>query len=278
MKTKLFFATLLLMLPMIVLADDPVVIHPSSGEGFEEKELTGYDGADKALYIDKRKFSDAVIGNAIKVSAYGISDGAKLYVGDYSAIPFPGSDERVLTSTEDQGVWFYLTESMLYEILHGDNDNGRDCRIWGNNLKVNRVEIYAGKAGSMNPFRTVWTGSYAIDSWTTLNLQKQAFENIDLSKMRVLRLYHDAGRTDNITFNIFADDFVHKIAGTDALITVTSTYADLVLTDELRTSLSGLSTMLYVQGHKESGAAFNLTDVVLVPFSPEGCDNCFYVY
>jgi hypothetical protein len=106
-----------------------------------------------------------------------------------------------------------------------------------------------------------------------LELYKHAFDYIDLDDFRTLRLYHDANRSDNITIKLFkeGEGKWDQIAGedTEVSITVTSTYAELTLTDELRTTLSGLTNMLYVQGDKASGSAFNLTDIVLVPFDYE---------
>ena len=274
MKTKTILLAMILAMPLMIWADGvSTIIHPSSGSGTSDFPLTGWDSDSKGLFISKDKFVNAEIGNKIQVDGFGVTSDAKLYFGDYDQNPLPGSDFR---NTSGLPVYFYLTESMLYEIRNGNGGLGRDLRIYGQNMTVNCVTLSDGKAGHLKYGRTVWTGEFYIDSWKTLELFKQAFDNIDLSQFVAVRFYHEANRTDFV-LNIFADDFDHKLADHTNGLIMTDTYAELKLTDELRTSLSSLTTRLYIQGNKESGSAFNLTDVVLVPRAVEGCDNCFYV-
>ena len=269
---KKLFIYFFLCYALTAYADGVTKLYPSDAE-FKDFTLTGWDNVSKALFINKSNFSSAKIGDTIKVYGWDVSSDAKLYFGDYWIKPLPGSDMRNIPDAAHLPVKFCLTESMLYEILHGDNGNGRDLRIYGDHMKINRVELISCNSATVHEsYRTIWKGLFEYASWTTLELYKHAFDFIDLNNFRTLRLYHDANRSDNITIKLFKDEGKwEQIAGvgTDVSITVTSTYAELTLTDDLRTTLSGLTNMLFVQGDKASGSAFNLTDIVLVPFDYE---------
>ena len=273
---KKLFTYFFLCYALTAYADGVTKLYPSDDADFSNGfELTGWDNDTKGLCIDKSNFSSAKIGDTIKVYGFGVTSDAKLFFGDFGANPLPGSDMRYIPDTAHLPVKFCLTESMLYEILHGNNKEGRDLRIYGNNMKINRVELISCNSATVHEsYRTVWKGLFEYTSWKTLELYKEAFDNIDLGDFRTLRLYHDANRSDNITIKLFIKEGEgewEQIAGvdTDVSIAVTSTYAELTLTDDLRTTLRGLTKMLYVQGDKGSGSAFNLTDIVLVPFDYE---------
>lgn len=267
---KKLFIYFFLCYALTAYADGVTKLYPFDANDFTDFELKGWDNVSKALFINKSNFSSAKIGDTIKVYGWDVSSDAKLYFGDYWIKPLPGSDMRNIPDAAHLPVKFCLTESMLYEILHGDNGNGRDLRIYGDHMEINRVELISCNSATVHEsYRTIWKGLFEYADWTTLELYKHAFDYIDLNNFRTLRLYHDAGRTGYI-INIFKDDFDHKIAGSeDGGIAVTETYAELTLTDALRTTLSSLTNMLYVQGDKGSGSAFNLTDIVLVPFDYE---------
>ena len=272
MKTKSLILAILFAMPMCALADD--IIHPASGSGTENKELTGYGAHTNALYINGDKFNSAVAGNKITIKGSDVTSGAKFYFGDYDPSKhLPGSDYRDISSLP---VDIYMTEDMItYAKAH-------DLRIYGEKMTINQVVLSSGKAGSLHdPFKTLWTGYYWMDSWSTLKLFKEALSGIDLSDYAAIRFYYEAGRT-NFTMKLFKDtwdegDLIAANGSGIGDIHLAGHCADLLLTDDVITALGSVSSELHIQCDKGSGAAFNFTDVVLIPKSIDGCDNCFFV-
>lgn len=278
MKIKTFILSILLALPMWVLADDTnTKIFPYEGD--TKDTPLGYNGAD-ALYINRDRFTgnSAVAGNIVRVYGWLTGEGAhKLYVGEWAADAdiaskhLPGADYRIVSSLPCD---IFLTEDMLNTITTGE----KDFRIYGEGITLNVADlIQPGKAGSLHdPFKTLWTGWFWAGSWKTLEIFKETFTSIDWSQYQAIRFYHEAGRTD-FTMNIFANDFDHKIADATSAIRLTSSCADLTLTESLRETLRGLTGSLFIQFDENGKSGFNVTDIVLIPYAVEGCDNCFYV-
>ena len=270
MKIKTIIHSILLALPMWVLADDVTIIHPADGsDTYVDEALTGYTSDEDGLFINRDKFTSAVPGNMIKIEGWGVTSGAKLYFGKYNPSQhIPGSDDRVVSSLP---IYVHLTQAMI------DTIKKNDLRIYGEKMTINRVELSTGKAGSLKYGTTIWTGYFEIDSWNTLDLFHEAFDNINLNDYVAIRFYHEAAGTGFI-MKLFADDFSTKLGDSEAgSITITDTYAEFKLTNALRTTLSSLSNKFFIQGDKGSETKFNLTDVVLLPKKLEDCDNCFYV-
>ena len=277
MKTKMYVLAALLMASMVnVMADDDVKIadiYTSSGQ-----ELSVVAG-ERDFYIskDNEYIAALQVGNRIEICGFDVAGDCHAYIGDYNpAVHFPGSDNRATSSLP---ISFYLTEDFIASI------KAHDFRLHGNGAKINYITLYRGKhdvPGAIKFGKTIWTGYFWMDSWTTLEMFKEAFNGIDLSKYRAIRFYHEAGRTDFVMNIIQAwGDPGVKIAD-QSNMTKTNEYFELPLDETMRgkftTFMSSGEGTLKIQCDKGSGAAFNFTDVVLMPKSPEGCDNCFYVY
>ena len=295
MKTKMYVLAALLMASMVnVVAEDKTVIHPSDYPTHETADVTLGNDDSHHLFIGKNKFLSAVPGNIVRVHGWNTGDGAhKMLLGyrvcegnvfDNNAY-LPGGEICDITWTE--GCYdFYLTKDMLDAIRYGgpncgDGSMGRDLRIYGENITVNMVElIQPGLAGSFHePFKTVWKGLLWVDGeWNSRDINKATLAPYDdFSNVRAIRFYHEANRT-NFTLNlILAWDPLTKVAD-QSNMTLTNEYFELELTDAMRSQLAGIESVLYVQGDKGSGDAFNLTDIVFVTYSPDDCSNCFYVY
>ena len=177
-------------------------------------------------------------------------------------------------------------------------------RVYGEGITVNRVEICDGKAGALKFGKTIWTGYFWMDDTWSLEIFKEAFASVDFSKYGKMRIYYEANRTDFLMrlFTKFgsdpdeyADEDDIKLAGSDTdahmeehaggvtpeRIHLTNTYVDIPLTETIKTYLSTKDDdhgpSLFIKCNK-NGEAFNVTDVVLLPISPDDCNNCFYVY
>lgn len=297
MKTKMYVLAVLLMASMTnVMAEETCTKIWYDGEEWHDQAIS-YETS--TLFINGDKFSSAVVGNAIKIYGFNTGEGAhKLYLGEYTK-PLPGSDFRNPSNINDDRVLFYLTEDMLSAI------KSQDLRVYGEGITVNRVEICEGKAGALKFGKTIWTGYFWMDDSWSLEIFKEAFASIDFSKYGKMRIYYEANRTDFLMrlFTKFGDDSAEfadeddiKLAGSDTdehmgehaggvtpeLIHLTNTYVDIPLTETIKTYLRTKDvdhgTSLFIKCNIESGAAFNVTDVVLLPISPDDCSNCFYVY
>ena len=299
MKTKFYVLAALLMASMVnVMAEETCTQIWYDGEDYHDQAIT-YE-KDNTLFINRDKFSSAVVGNAIKI--YGFNDPKKdvhkLYLGEYTK-PLPGSDFRNPSDINHDQVLFYITEDMLSAI------KSEDLRVYGEGITVNRVEICDGKAGALKFGKTIWTGYFKMDDSWSLEIYKEAFASVDFSKYGIMRIYYDANRT-NFLMRLFtkfgpkgvddyADESSIKLAGSESdehmglhadvitpeTIYLHDTYVDVPLTETIKTYLSKKDvdhgTSLFIKCNK-NGAAFNVTDVVLLPISPEECSNCFYVY
>ena len=273
MKTKIFVLAALLMASMMnVMADDDVKIddiYTSSGQ-----ELSVEEGVrDFFISKDNEYIAALQVGNRIEINGFDVAVDCHAYIGDLDpAVHFPGSDNRATSSLP---ISFYLTEDFIASI------KAHDFRLHGNGAKINYITLYHGKhdvPGAIKFGKTIWTGYFWMNSWTTLEMFKEAFNGIDLSKYRAIRFYHEAGRT-SIHINIFKDDWTggNKIADENSM-TMTDEYAELPLTNAVKEKIGEITSQMNIQCDKNGGSAFNFTDVVLLPISPEGCDNCFYVY
>ena len=110
---------------------------------------------------------------------------------------------------------------------------------------------------------SVWTGFFWADEWSTLELYVDGYKYVNFSEIESLRIYSEAGRSD-FTINIKENwDAEGQIADMSSM-TAGAGYVELTLTDSLRTRLSAAGHWM-IQFNKDAGAAFNVTDVVLVP-------------
>lgn len=296
MKTKMYVLAALLMASMAnVMADETCTKIWYDGEDWHDQAIS-YETS--TLFINRDKFSSAVVGNAIKIYGFNTGDGAhKLYLGEYSK-HLPGSDFRNPSNINGDQVLFYITEDMLSAI------KSQDLRVYGEGITVNRVEICDGKAGALKFGKTIWTGYFWMDDSWSLEIFKEAFASVDFSKYGKMRIYYEANRTDFLMrlftkfggdSDEYADEDDIKLAGSDTdahmevhaggvtpeRIHLTNTYVDIPLTETIKTYLKTnddeKGRSLFIKCNK-NGAAFNVTDVVLLPISPDDCSNCFYVY
>ena len=141
--------------------------------------------------------------------------------------------------------------------------------IIGANFTCTRVELLESK--TLKDGFTVWTGFFWADEWSTLELYRNGYAGVDFAKAAALRIYSEANRSDfviNIKENWDAEG---QIADQSAM-TAGDGYMELPLTDELRTKLAAASKWM-IQFNKETGAPFNVTDIVLVGNFPTAISN-----
>ncbi len=218
--------------------------------------------ADGGVQIAADQFADAQPGQKIVLHFSDASDGVEFKVMNENFDHLAGSREAAWISGNGTFEQFLTQEAVEGLKAHG-------LEIIGANFTCTQVELLDGKV--LKDGISVWTGFFWADAWTTLELYRDGYCNVDFSKANALRIYSEAGRSD-IVINIkesWADE--GQIADQTAM-TAGEGYMELSLTDELRTRLANASHWM-IQFNKEAGEAFNVTDVVLVMKDHTAIDN-----
>ncbi len=280
MKTKTIILSILLALPMWTLADETKTkVFPTDAASRDVN--LDYTNAN-CIFIGRALLSSAVPGNIIRLHGWNTGDAPRrILIGQYkdgeNIIALPGGETKDVTWS-DGAYDFCLTKDMLYKII----DDNKDLRIFGEGITVNVVDlVQPGKTGAFHePFNTIWEGLLWVDNnetWPSTEIYATTLSpHGDFSKIRAIRIYHDAAHND-YTINLLDNSWTN-IAGTGNTMTKHNGYVEVVLDNTMRGKLNS-GNSVRIQGHIETGiAGFNIKDVVLIPFSPDGCDNCFYVY
>ena len=218
--------------------------------------------ADGGVQIAADQFAAAQPGQKIVLHFTDATDGVEFKVMNEHFDHLAGSREAAWIDGNGTFEQFLTQEAVESLKAHG-------LEIIGANFTCTQVELLDGKV--LKDGITVWTGFFWADSWTTLELYRDGYCNVDFSKANALRIYSEAGRSD-IVINIkesWADE--GQIADQTAM-TPGEGYMELSLTDELRTRLANASHWM-IQFNKEAGEAFNVTDVVLVMKDHTAIDN-----
>ena len=217
----------------------------------ESKHVSWSDGG---IQIQKEAFAEALPGQKIVVTFTGASDGIEFKVMNANFDHLAGSREAAWINGDDAFEQFLTVAAVDSLKAHG-------LEIIGANFTCNKVELLDGKAELKDGF-TVWTGFFWADEWSTLELYYNGYAGVDWSKATALRIYSEANRSDFV-INIKENwDEGGQIADQNAM-TAGEGYMELPLTDELRSRLANAGHWM-IQFNKETGAPFNVTDIVLV--------------
>ena len=218
--------------------------------------------ADGGVQIAADQFADAQPGQKIVLHFSDASDGVEFKVMNEHFDHLAGSREAAWIDGNGTFEQFLTQEAVESLKAYG-------LEIIGANFTCTQVELLDGKV--LKDGITVWTGFFWADEWTTLELYRDGYCNVDFSKANALRIYSEAGRSDFV-INIKENwDPEGQIADQTAM-TAGEGYMELPLTDELRTRLANASHWM-IQFNKEAGEAFNVTDVVLVMKDHTAIDN-----
>ena len=191
------------------------------------------------LQIAADQFAAAQPGNLIKVHFTGASDGIE------------GAFEQFLTQTAVDSLKAYGLE------------------IIGANFTCTKVELLESK--TLKEGFTVWTGFFWADDWTTLELYWNGYAGVDFNYATALRIYSEANRSDFV-INIKESWEPEGQIADHTSMTPGVGYMELPLTNELRSRLANAGHWM-IQFNKEGGAAFNVTDIVLVGNFPTALSN-----
>jgi hypothetical protein len=219
--------------------------------------------SDGGVQIAADQFTAAQPGQKIVVSFNGASDGIEFKVMNEHFDHLAGSREAAWISG-DGAFEQFLTPAAV------DSLKAYGLEIIGANFNCTNVALEDGKAELKDGY-TVWTGFFWADEWSTLELYWNGYAGVDFNYATALRIYSEANRSDFV-INIKENwDPEGQIADQTAM-TAGEGYMELPLTDELRNRLANAGHWM-IQFNKEDGAAFNVTDIVLVGDFPTAISN-----
>ena len=218
--------------------------------------------SDGGLQIAADQFAAAQPGNLIKVHFTGATDGIEFKVMNQFFDHLAGSREAAWISG-DGAFEQFLTQTAV------DSLKAYGLEIIGANFTCTKVELLESK--TLKEGFTVWTGFFWADEWTTLELYWNGYAGVDFNYATALRIYSEANRSDFVINIKESWEPEGQIADQTAMIAGDG-YMELQLTNELRSRLANAGRWM-IQFNKEAGAAFNVTDIVLVGDFPTAIDN-----
>ncbi len=217
---------------------------------------------DGGLQIAATQFATAQPGNLLKVHFTGASDGIEFKVMNANFDHLAGSREAAWING-DGAFEQFLTPTAV------DSLKAYGLEIIGANFTCTKVELLESK--TLKDGFTVWTGFFWADEWSTLELYWNGYAGVDFAKATALRIYSEANRSDFVINLMDAWGEGGLIANQTAM-TAGDGYMELPLTDDLRNRLANAGHWM-IQFNKESGAPFNVTDIVLVGDFPTAISN-----
>lgn len=221
--------------------------------------FTGYHAVtwDTPLNLEAAKFAEAKAGDKIVVTYTNASDGMELKVIDVWQ-HIAGSCPLWISGNGSKEL--FLTPKAVAAIqVHG-------LQIIGANFHCTSVDLVDGKAELQNE-TTIWTGYFWADEWSTMELYLDG-EAIDWSQYKEMVIYHEANRSDFVV-NILSQ---FEREGAKVPEGAIAKYNDKIVVDLRQVDMNaviaaaeeGQRNTLKFQFNKESGDAFNITDITLV--------------
>ena len=212
---------------------------------------------DTPLNLEAAKFAEAKAGDKIVVNYTNASDGMELKVIDVWQ-HIAGSCPLWISG--DGSKELFLTPKAVADIqAHG-------LQIIGNKFHCTSVDLVDGKA-ALKEETTIWTGYFWADEWSTMELYLDG-EAIDWSRYKEMVIYHEANRSD--FFVSILSQFERE--GAKVPEGAIAKYNDKIVVDLRQVDMNaviaaaeeGQRNTLKFQFNKESGDAFNITDITLV--------------
>ena len=212
---------------------------------------------DTPLNLEAAKFAEAKAGDKIVVTYTNASDGMELKVIDVWQ-HIAGSCPLWISG--DGSKELFLTPKAVADIqAHG-------LQIIGNNFHCTSVDLVDGKAELQNE-TTIWTGYFWANEWSTMELYLDG-EAIDWSQYKEMVIYHEANRSD--FFVSILSQFERE--GAKVPEGAIAKYDDKIVVDLRQVDMNAViaaaedwaKNTLKFQFNKESGEAFNITDITLV--------------
>lgn len=204
------------------------------------------------LTIEKGKFTDMKVGDKLVVEFVDATGEVIELHSNQGMLPGTRFEHHIF---DQSSVEVFATPTMLASLKeYGLEVCGVDftaTKIWYGDGKDNIDE------------NTVWSGFFWMDEWSTLEITKNSFAGVDWSKVKAIRFYSEANRTDYV-INVLTKWGDGGKLGDQTTMAMTSEYAELSLEGiNMETALADVDRLM-IQCNKEAGEPFNFTAVVLV--------------
>ncbi|MBQ0076573.1 MAG: hypothetical protein KBS69_05525 [Bacteroidales bacterium] len=217
------------------------------------------------LILPSTLFRDAQPGNKLLLSLKGVEDDIELHANGKK---LPGTHFSRIPGSSSYVV--YMTQDMV------DSCKVYGMELCGGGFTVLEAEIFEGKAGQLKDGKTIWTGYFWVDEWSNLEVFKEVLTAVkDWDKYKTMRFYSECPTTDNLIFlranwedpGVIAksEPATDEIAGNPFKRYVGYAELDLTKVNPLTIIDQVASDRLMIQMDKQGSAAFNFTDVVLIP-------------
>ncbi len=217
-----------------------------------DKHVSWTDGG---LQIAAEQFATAQAGQKLTVHYNGATDGIEFKVMNANFDHLAGSRE-VMWISGDNYVEQFLTVAAV------DSLKAHGLEIIGANFNVTQVELGDGR-DLIEGGTTIWLGYFWADSWSTLELYRDAYLYVDWDEVNAIRFYSEASTSEYVLKLMYSWEAEGLIADKSNM-TDGEGYAELVLTADMRAKLANASHLM-VQFNKEADDPFNVTDIVLMP-------------
>ena len=204
------------------------------------------------LTIEKGKFTDMKVGDKLVIE-FKDATGEVIELHSNGGM-LPGTRFEHHIFSDQSSVEVYATPAMLASLKE------YGLEVCG--VGFTATKIWYGDGKDNIDENTAWSGFFWMDDWSTLEITKNCFAGVDWSKVKAIRFYSEANRTDYV-INVLTKWEGGKL-GDQTTMTMTNEYAELNVENiNMEAALADVNRLM-IQCNKEAGDAFNFTAVVLV--------------
>ena len=204
------------------------------------------------LTIEKGKFTDMKVGDKLVIE-FKDATGEVIELHSNGGM-LPGTRFEHHIFSDQSSVEVYATPAMLASLKE------YGLEVCG--VGFTATKIWYGDGKDNIDENTAWSGFFWMDEWSTLEITKYCFAGVDWSKVKAIRFYSEANRTDYV-INVLTKWEGGKL-GDQTTMTMTNEYAELNVENiNMEAALADVDRLM-IQCNKEAGDAFNFTAVVLV--------------
>ena len=209
---------------------------------------------ENTLKIEAAQFADMKVGDKLVVD-FKDATGDVIELHSNGGM-LPGTRFEHHVFNDQSNIEVFATSAMLAAL------QATGLEICGKDFTATKVWFGDGKE-SIDDL-TAWSGFFWMDEWCTLEITKNCFVDVDWSKIKAIRFYSEANRTDYF-IKILTKWDEGGTLGDNTTMTMTNEYAELSLDGiNMETALADVDRLM-IQCNKEGGVAFNFTQVELVP-------------
>ena len=216
---------------------------------------------DNTLQIEKGEFTDMKVGDKLVIEFKNATD--KVIELHSNGGMLPGTRFEHHIYSDQSSVEVFATPAMLASLKE------YGLEVCG--VGFTATKIWYGDGKDNVDENTVWTGYFWMDDWSTLEITKNCFAGVDWSKVKAIRFYSEANRTDYV-INVLTKWGEGGKLGDQTTMTMTNEYAELNVEDIIMEEALADVDRLMIQCNKEAGEPFNFTAVVLVKDDATGID------